>query len=72
MNEYKLTYGRVVILTTTILAKNLEEAKRQAAELEANGFLGLEPDSDGGWLPKPGSDVEDVQDYEYLWEIRLR
>jgi len=67
MPLYTLTYARVVILKTTLWAANQAAATDLAFELELTQELGLED-----WTPKKGSEVDDVQDYDQIWEVEYQ
>lgn len=66
---YILRYARCVILERSIEVPDgegsREEAWLVANQLENDGELGLED-----WTAKPGSRVDDIQDYEEIWELR--
>ena len=69
MPEYILTYARVVILKRRFFSKNKDAAEGAAFDLELAGELGLDWDDVSGWRPKPGSEVDDIQDEENVWEV---
>lgn len=62
MNKYTITYGRVVILTTTVEATCEGEAYTKAAELDITEQLGIDT-----VVPKAGSQLKRIVDYDALW-----
>jgi hypothetical protein len=64
MPEYRLTYARCVLLTRTIKARSQRQAEEIAIQMERDGDLGLEDVE-----AKKGSEIEDIQDEDTVWEI---
>lgn len=62
MPTYKLTYGRCVLLTRRIRARNEDHAWKKAAQMEKDGALGIETVE-----AKTDSEVDDIQDDESVW-----
>ncbi len=70
MARYTLTYGRVIVLTTTIEADSENEALEKAFKLEAEGKLGLTPvPGTDAWIAEDNSEIDNIEDYEDLWEV---
>lgn len=64
MKTYKLTYGRKVYLERYIEAESEEEALDKAWQLEQEQELGI-----AEIKAKPGSEITDIWDNEYVWEV---
>lgn len=72
MKTFRLTYGRVVILTREITADSKAEAWNIAHELESTGQLGLEPlglEGTDAWEATQESTIKDIIDDGTLWEL---
>jgi len=77
MPIYTLTYARTVILKRRIEAQDYQDAERQAIAPENDGELGLTTveiryengTRDWLWDAKLGSEIDDIQDEENVWEI---
>lgn len=65
MAKFTLYYARLVLLEREIEAKDIEAAWEEAQALESKGELGLKE-----ILPLPGSRVQDIVDYEFVWEVQ--
>ena len=73
MKQFKLTYGRSVVLTRIIEADNEADALTKATQLEVAGELGLDLVFDNkdnvAITVKEGSQLETVDDDEGVWEV---